>query len=67
MKAGAGRAARLFAGKRNDAQGGAAMKKFVAMTLAAMFAAVSVQAIAQAKKDDKNAKKTEAKKDEKKK
>jgi hypothetical protein len=43
------------------------MKKFVAMTLAAMFAAVSVQAIAQAKKDDKNAKKTEAKKDEKKK
>jgi multisubunit Na+/H+ antiporter MnhG subunit len=64
-----GQAARLAAGFNLYAQGGAAMKKFVAMTLAAMFAAVSVQAIAQAKKDEKktDSKASSAKKDEKKK
>jgi hypothetical protein len=41
------------------------MNKLIAMVFAALFAAVSVSAIAQDKKDDK--KKTEMKKDDKKK
>lgn len=58
-----------MAGIKIDAQGGAAMKKIAALILAAMFAAVSFQAVAQDKpKDAKKDGKTQAdskKKDDK--
>ncbi len=42
------------------------MKKLFAIVLAALFAGATFQAVAADKKDEKDAKKTEAKKDEKK-